>query len=138
MSGAAGAAAGAAVAAAAAKRAAELRQEEEDMTGYSADDLDGWEFKIVRANTRKFKDPRAVKKICDEEAKAGWEMLEKFDNSRIRFKRKIEHRSRDQYTEIDAYRSETGITQGSIVAMVLGILALLGGLAYLIVSNARY
>ena len=137
MSGAAGGAA-AAAAIAAAKRAAELRQEEEHMTGYNTDDMDGWEFKIIRANTRRFKNPQIVKQLRDEEAKAGWEMLEKFDNTRIRFKRRIEHRSRDQYTDIDPYRSEVGLGQGSIVAMVLGILALLGGVAYLFISNVRH
>jgi len=134
MSGAAAAGA-AAGAAAAAKRAAELRQEEENMTGYNADDINGWEFKIIRANTRKFKDSRAVKQLCDEEARAGWEMLEKFDDSRIRFKRKTEHRSRDQYAEIDPYRSEVGVTQGGILTIVLGSLAVLAGLLYLVLSN---
>ncbi len=122
----------AAAAAAAARKAALLRQEEEDMSGYNSDDLNGWEFKIVRANTRRFKDPKAVRQLCDEESKAGWEMIEKFDDSRIRFKRKIEHRSRDQYAEIDPYRSEVGIGQGNIVGLVLGVLALLGGLAFLL------
>ena len=32
------------------------------MTAYSPSDLEGWEFKIVRANTRKFKDREAVRK----------------------------------------------------------------------------
>ncbi len=64
------------VAALAAARAARDRQEEEDMTGYNKDDLDGWEFKIVRSNMGKFKDYQKVQTLCREEAKAGWEMLE--------------------------------------------------------------
>lgn len=123
-----GAGAAAAAAAAAAKR---MREEEEDMTGYSKDDLDGWEFKIVRANTRKFKNQAAVQQLCNEEAKAGWEMVEKFDDQRIRFKRRTEKRAGDRHLEIDPYRTQIGITEGHIVAIVLGIVAAVGGLTLL-------
>lgn len=126
--------AGVAAAAAAAKR---MRQEEEDMTGYNANDLDGWEFKIVRANTRKFSSREAVRQLCDEEARAGWEMIEKFDDSRIRFKRKIEHRSRDQHLEIDPYRSEVGIGQGKLVTVILAGIILLGGLILLFATLSK-
>ena len=134
-----GAAAGgvAAATAAAAARAARRRQEEEDMTGYNASDLDGWEFKIVRSNTGKFKNREAVRQLCDQEALAGWEMLEKFDDNRIRFKRKIEHRSRDQHLQTDPYRSEIGPGQGKIVALVLGAIVLLGGLVIWLATMAR-
>ena len=75
------------------------------MTKYTADEIEGWEFKIVRASTRKFKDPEFFRKTCEEEARAGWEMLEKFDNNRIRFRRKIEHRDGDLHRDIDPYRT---------------------------------
>ncbi len=114
--------------AAAAAATRRMRQEEEDMTGYSKDDLDGWEFKIVRANTRKFRDYKAVQQICDEEAKAGWEMVEKFDDARIRFKRNVEKRSGDRHLEVDPYRTRVGMTEVAIglivglsVALTLGI-----------------
>jgi len=48
-----------------------LREEEEQMTGYSGEDLEGWEFKIVRTSTRKFENPEFVRRVCEEEAKAG-------------------------------------------------------------------
>ena len=35
--------------------AAKLRKEEEDMAGYSREDLDGWEFKIMRSDFGRFK-----------------------------------------------------------------------------------
>lgn len=117
--------AAAAIAVAAAKRKARHRKEEEIMTKYSSEDLDGWEFKIVRASTRRFKNREQVKQLCDEEAKAGWEMVEKFDDYRIRFKRRVEHRSRDQYLDIDPYRSEIGTTQAGIVVAVLIAIAIL-------------
>lgn len=129
-----GAAAGAAAAAAAARR---MREEEEDMTGYNKDDLDGWEFKIVRANTGKFKTREAVQQLCNEEAKAGWEMVEKFDNQRIRFKRRVEKRAGDRNLTIDAYRTNIGVTEGQIVAIVLGIVAALGGLIALLILLLR-
>jgi hypothetical protein len=72
-------------AAAAQRRARELRKDEEQMTKYAGDELEGWEFKIVRSATRKFKDTEFVQRVCEEESRAGWEMLEKFDDSRIRF-----------------------------------------------------
>ncbi len=131
-----GAAAGGAAAAAAAKRA-RMRQEEESMTSYSPNDLEGWEFKIVRANTRRFKDREAIRQLCEEESKAGWEMIEKFDDTRIRFKRKIENRSRDQHLDMDPYRSEVGFSQGALAGVIIGIVLLVGGLAALFTVIAK-
>jgi len=75
-------------AAAAAKRRQMLLAEEEDMTQYTQDDLSNdWEFKIVRSSTAVFRNPKALNKLLEEEAQAGWIMLEKLDDSRIRFKR---------------------------------------------------
>ena len=120
MSGAvgAGATAGAAAAAAAKQRA---QEEEEKLTPYNTGDLEGYEFKIIRTNTRKFKDPEFIRRICAEEAQAGWEMIEKFDDYRIRFKRSVKHRSRDPHLEIDPYRTSIGATEGHIALIVVGI-----------------
>ena len=125
-------AAGAAAAAAAAKRRRMMRAEEETMTNYNSQDMDGWEFKIVRASTNRFKNPETLKQVCAEEAKSGWEMVEKFDDQRIRFKRRIDRRSMDQHAAIDPYRTNIGITEGQTVLVVLGILTLLAGIAALI------
>ena len=67
------------------------------MTQYGGEDLDGWEFKIVRSATSKFKSPDYVRRLCEEEARAGWEMVEKFDDHRIRFKRRVERRAEDAH-----------------------------------------
>ena len=120
----------AAIAAAAAK-AAKDRDEEENLTTYKSDDLDGWEFKIVRSGIGKFKNPENIRKLCAEEAKAGWEMVEKFDNNRIRFKRPIEKRSQDQYLDFDPYRTSGDHFNPRIAAFIVGLLALLGGLVAL-------
>lgn len=49
--------------------------------------LVGWEFKIVRANRNLFRDSSVLQQLCEEEAEAGWILLEKLDDHRVRFKR---------------------------------------------------
>lgn len=112
---------GAAAAAAAAKRRRE-QKEEEAMTQYSQEDLSGWEFKIVRSATGRFSNQGAIKQLCTEEARAGWELVEKFDNSRVRFKRRIERRSQDQTLEFDPYRTNVGIGEGGIALVVISVI----------------
>lgn len=112
MSGAAGAAA------AAAAHQARLREEEEELTTYNRDDLQDWEFKIVRSITKirgeKFR------RLCEEEAQNGWELVEKFDDTRVRFKRPIERRNQDQYAQLDPYRTQFGVTDTKFVLVLLG------------------
>ena len=129
-----GATAGGAAAAAAAHAAKRKREEEEDMTGYGDEDLEGWEFKIVRSHLERFTNYNAVQKLCAEEAQAGWEMVEKFDNGRIRFKRRIEERAQDSHRTIDPYRSHAGMGSGKIVGIVLSVVALTVGLIVLLVT----
>jgi hypothetical protein len=128
MSGAAGAASGGAAAAAAgaAAQRRRMQEEEEKLTAYRSDDLDGWEFKIVRANTRRFKNAETVRQLCAEEAQAGWEMVEKFDDYRIRFKRRVGERSQDPHRTVDPYRTQIGVTEGRIVVIILAVSLLLG------------
>jgi len=113
-------------AAAAARRRREQQQEEEQMTGYSKEEVEGWEFKIVRSATRKFKNPETVREVCAEEAKAGWELLEKFDNQRIRFKRRVDNRTGDAHLRTDPYRTQIGMSEDKLglsiaVAILLGL-----------------
>jgi hypothetical protein len=118
--------AGAAAAAAAAARA---REEEESLTPYNKEDLEGWEFKIMRSNFGRFGNYELVQKLCQEEARAGWEMVEKFDDYRIRFKRRIDRRSGDRQLDFNPYRTTIGFGEGRIVAIVLvGIAALVAGI----------
>ena len=102
-----------------------LLEEEENMTAYNKEDLEGWEFKIMRSYTGKFKDTAYVRQLCQEEAKAGWEMLEKFDDYRIRFKRRTDNRSNDQYLKSDPYRTGVGLKANRLVAVAVA-LAILG------------
>ena len=138
---------GAAAAAAAARKRQE--EEEEEMTTYSPEELGKYEFKIVRANWGVFGKPEKFNQLLQEEARAGWELVEKFDNERVRFKRPLSARERDNLLPagVDPYRSQYGMPPllfalllvfivlaglGLLVAIGFGIFAaLIGGAAYL-------
>ncbi len=130
-----------AAAAAAAKKRREMRrlaEEEEDLARYTQDDLgNDWEFKIVRSESGAFRKPEVVKELLEEEARAGWVMLEKFDDRRIRFKRPRSARNRDALLppDVDPYRTRYGApsAQYAVLATVLlGLVALgLGVLVFL-------
>ncbi|MDR3633516.1 MAG: hypothetical protein P4L84_06750 [Isosphaeraceae bacterium] len=132
-------AAGAAAAAAAA--AAELmRQEEEEMTPYTDKDLaEGWEFKIVRANSALFRKPEQLRAVLEEERKGGWTLVEKFDDCRIRLKRPagtkmIQGDFADGY---DPYRTTVGISQGLILVIILGVVFGLMAFVFLMIAIGR-
>jgi hypothetical protein len=124
----AGASAGAA---AAAEQQRLMREEEEEMTPYSSDELaHDWEFKIVRSAMAGFRKPAFLQQVLDEEARAGWVLVEKFDNCRIRLKRPSKARERDGKLDFDPYRTHTGGQQVLIVVLLaagaLALLAIIG------------
>lgn len=86
----------------------------------------GWEFKIVRASGDLFQDPMVFKRLCDEESQAGWVLLEKLDNRRVRFKRPIALREmiKQELLAFDPYRSHYG--PSSNIWSWLGAIALVG------------
>ena len=123
--------AGGVVAAAAAKRRRMLEEMEEEMAQYTQDDLArDWEFKIVRSGSAAFRKPEVLKHLLEEEARAGWVMLEKFDDSRIRFKRRRRAGARDALLspDIDPYRTRYGAPSAryAVLAGVSLTLVLLG------------
>lgn len=103
-----------------------FKLEEEQMTKYAEEDLQGWEFKILRARVSSwvgpFKNPLTFKKVIEEEARSGWIFLEKFDDYRIRFKRQANHKVADSQSEIDPYRT----TFGNSMLLYLPIIISLG------------
>ncbi len=123
----------AAIAAAAKRR----EEEEEKMTTYNKDDLEGWEFKIVRSNIGSFRKYQRVQEVCQEEAKAGWEMVEKFDDNRIRFKRRIEKRTNDQFLNTDPYRTTVGFKDGALAGIILLVIGVLIAGVVLVVSMTK-
>ena len=99
------------------------------------------EYKIIRSVTGAFKDPVKFRAALDEEARAGWELAEKFDNSRARLRRSIECRTRDAGLGQDPYRTQIGMSEAafaiSIIVYVLLGVGLLIGLVVGIVNMLR-
>ena len=125
---------GASAAAAAARRRRE--EEEEEMTLMSTDPSGSVEYKIIRSATGGFRDPVWFRAVLAEEAKAGWELVEKLDNSRARLRRSTEWRKGDTELGQDPYRTQVGISEGVlalgiIVGTLLAAIALLGAVALL-------
>ncbi len=98
------------------------------MTTYRPEDMD-WEFKIVRANLPVFRSSRHLERLLEEEGQAGWTLLEKFDNSRIRLKRPRQARINDAKLPygVDPYRVHYGMSPVAFTLLtVIGVLALTG------------
>ena len=94
------------------------------MTPYTHEELaQGFEFKILRANTNAFRKPEVLRHVLEEKGRAGWTLVEKFDDTRLRFKRPASLKQNDSNLTIDPYRSVHGIGQGALVALILGITA---------------
>ena len=101
------------------------------MTPYTPRDLaENWEFKILRSATGAFKDPAVMQRYLAEEAQAGWTLVEKFDNSRIRLKRPATARQQDAQCTFDPYRTRVGISEVEIGLLIAG--SVIGGLAVLL------
>jgi hypothetical protein len=126
---------GAGAAAAERRRQMLFAEEEEDMAKYTQDDLQqDWEFKIVRSDTAAFRKPEVLNRLIEEEAQAGWVMLEKFDDGRVRFKRPRSARARDALLpdDVDPYRTQYGgysAQRAVMLGLVLGLVFLLLGVA---------
>jgi hypothetical protein len=122
-------AAGAAAAAAARRR--KNRREEEEMTAYRSDDLDGWEFKILRSSIGAFRNPNTMAAVLADEARFGWELVEKFDNERLRLKRPISARAKDSGFNpgADPYRTQYGMSEGMLGVSIFVVIMLGMGIA---------
>jgi len=110
--------------AAAAAAQARREEEEETLTSYTAEDVGGdWEFKIVRAPMAAFRSRGRLEELVAEEAVSGWEMLEKLDDRRVRFKRPKKARERDGElpATVDPYQTRYASEEG-VATMVLVIL----------------
>jgi hypothetical protein len=97
-------------------------EEEERLTRYSAEELaDGWEFKILRGSAGTFRKPATFERACAEEAVNDWVLVEKFDDSRLRFKRPVSARCKPVLGDIDPYRTRFSISDGARVAIIFAI-----------------
>lgn len=74
------------------------------------------EYKTIQCHTPIFADTNKMHKVLAEEAEAGWQLLAKEDNHKIKVQRDITHRENDKNLDFDAYRSTIGVS--SIVTYV--------------------
>jgi hypothetical protein len=128
MTGAEGA--GAAGAAAAAARQQRDQEEEEEVTPFNTDPSGAVEYKIIRSATGAFKNPAKFRAALEEEARAGWELVEKLDDSRVRLRRSVIWRQKDGELSQDPYRIKVGLSEAGLVLWV--VLGTLGGMALLV------
>jgi hypothetical protein len=101
--------------------------EEEDQTPYSAEEMmENWEFKIVRCCLPLFDNPAFLERILREEACAGWQLVEKFDGTRVRLKRIAGRQpAKDLPSGYDPYRTSVGPTGQVKVHAVLWVFCIL-------------
>jgi len=127
---------GASAAVHAAQEKKKREREEEEMTRYTDKELtEDFEFKIVRSATGAFKKRETVEQIIAEEAMAGWKMVEKFDDNRLRFKRPASAKRNDYNLPpgVDPYRTTFGMTEFGLAMTILGVMGLVGGLIALLI-----
>ncbi|MFM9117272.1 MAG: hypothetical protein ACKOU6_14050, partial [Planctomycetota bacterium] len=95
---------------------------EEEMAFTNTDPSGEFEYKIIRSETGAFKNPAKLRAALAEEARAGWDLLEKFDDSRVRLRRSRDCRKDDAGLEQDPYRTTVGMTQaGLLFSILIGI-----------------
>jgi hypothetical protein len=125
--------AGGAAAAGAADAAMKLKrdqEEEEEVTPFNSDPSGAVEYKIIRSVTGAFKNPAKFRAALEEEAKAGWELVEKLDDSRARLRRSVTWRQKDGELSQDPYRIKVGMSESALVLWIF--LGVLGGMTLLI------
>ena len=96
------------------------------MTRFTVSDLgDEWEFKIVRSGSSAFRKPEVFQQLLDEESVAGWVLVEKLDDARVRFKRPARSRRDDGMLPagVDPYRTKFGTVSPGVIAVSLVISA---------------
>ena len=127
---------GASAAVHAAQQKKKREREEEEMTRYTDKELtEDFEFKIVRSATGAFKKRETVEQIIAEESMAGWKMVEKFDDNRLRFKRMASAKRNDYNLPpgFDPYRTTYGMTEFGLAMTILGVMGGVGGLIALLI-----
>jgi hypothetical protein len=110
--------AGAAAAAAAKRR--QNHEEEEEVTPMNTDPTGAFEYKIIRCVTNAFRKPAFFQQTLQEEAQAGWQLVEKLDDGRVRLRRSIEWRNKDALLNSDPYRTRIGMGEVKLVFVILG------------------
>jgi hypothetical protein len=109
-------------------------EEEEELTTYRKEELEqGWEFKILRSALSEFRNPQVFARAVETERMGGWELVEKFDDERVRFRRPIAARANDAMLPAgyDPYRTRHGMGEGLlafwVIFAIFGVVALIFG-----------
>ena len=68
------------------------------------------EYKIIQSQTPLFANSAKMHEVLEQESRAGWQLLEKEDNFRLKLQRSISHRENDAALDFDAYRSNVGVS----------------------------
>ena len=66
-----------------------------------------WEYKFLRCGNPLFRDAEGLQRVLAEESAAGWSLVEKLDDRRIRLKRPVSARDHDGALGLDPYRTMT-------------------------------
>lgn len=85
-----------------------------------------WEYKIIRSATGAFRHRDRLRQSLEEEAQAGWELVEKFDDNRVRLRRPVAARSNDHLLDFDPYRTWIGVYDTGLVVRALVVSAIVG------------
>jgi hypothetical protein len=120
-------------ASAAAAAALQRQEQEEEMTLMNTDPSGAVEYKIIRSATGAFNNPTKFRTALHEEARAGWELVEKLDDYRARLRRSTECRKGDAGLSQDPYRTHVGISENALtiwilVGVVVGLALLVGAM----------
>lgn len=97
------------------------QKQEEDLHNYQ-EHQKGWEFKILKTGNDEFRQYKLLKTVCEQELESGWILLEKLDDSRLRFRRPVMFRERDHLAKLDPYRSHYGSQTTNYVAIAVLVL----------------
>ncbi len=87
------------------------------------------EYKIIQSQTPMFTDTAKMHEVLEQEAKAGWRLLEKEDNYRLKLQRDISNRANDADLDFDAYRTTVGVsstvTKGMTAILTMAIVSVI-------------
>lgn len=87
------------------------------------------EYKVLTSNTPAFSSREKMQRILEEEAQAGWRLVEKYDNFKIRVERDVSARENDANCPFDPYRTTVGVNS----AVYMGIAAVVTVLVIILV-----
>ena len=92
------------------------------------------EYKVITAQTPMFARLEKISEVMELEARAGWQLYEKYDNYKLRLRRNISARENDKNLDFDPYRTHAGVssivtygvTSAAAIVVVLVILNIAG------------